>query len=48
MLNLGGVIDLGPSDPAFIGNGWSGLKNWEELEREVRHAEGPRAMKFIV
>ncbi|TDI40549.1 MAG: hypothetical protein E2P02_16795 [Acidobacteria bacterium] len=47
MLNLGGVIDLGPSDPAFIGNGWSGLKDWEELEREVRHAEGPRSGIFV-
>ena len=47
MLNLEGLIDLGPSDPAFIGNGWSGLEDWEELEREVRHAEGPRAGIFV-
>jgi hypothetical protein len=43
MGNLGGVIDLGESDPPFIGNGWSGVKDWEDRPRTVRLAEGPRA-----
>jgi hypothetical protein len=25
--DLGGVIELGPRDPPFIGNGWSGLRD---------------------
>jgi hypothetical protein len=45
--NLGGVIDLGPSDPPFIGNGWSSLADWEGRQREVRLALGPTAGVFV-
>jgi len=47
MQNLGGIIDLGVTDPAFIGNGWSGVKDWNERRREVRLAEGRRAGVFV-
>jgi hypothetical protein len=45
--NLGGVIDLGEKDPPFIGNGWSGVKDWEDRKREVRLATGARAGLFV-
>ncbi|HSF17663.1 MAG TPA: hypothetical protein VLK65_19125, partial [Vicinamibacteria bacterium] len=47
MHDLGGVIDLGPRDPPFLGNGWSGLKDWQGRKREVRLAEGRPASLFI-
>ena len=47
MHNMGGVIDLGPSDPPFVGNGWSGVKDWDDRKREVRHAVAPRAGIFV-
>lgn len=47
MHNLGGIIDLGMTDPPFIGNGWSGLQDWDGREREVRHARAPRAGVFV-
>lgn len=47
MHNLGGVIDLGPSDPPFLGNGWSGVKDWGNRPREVRHAQAPAAGIFV-
>ena len=47
MHNLGGVIDLGLSDPAFVGNGWSGVKDWNERPSEVRYAESPGAGLFV-
>jgi hypothetical protein len=47
MGGLGGVIDLGATDPPFIGNGWSGLKDWDGRPREIRLAEGPRAGIFV-
>ena len=47
MHNLGGVIDLGLTDPPFIGNGWSGVKDWRERRLSVRHAVGPRSGVFV-
>jgi hypothetical protein len=47
MNNLGGVIDLGENDPPFIGNGWSGVKDWEDRPRAVRLAVGRRAGVFV-
>jgi hypothetical protein len=47
MNNLGGVIDLGENDPPFIGNGWSGVKNWGDRARAVRLAQGSRAGIFV-
>lgn len=46
MHGLGGVIDLGATDPPFLGNGWTGLRDWNERRREVRFAVGPRAGIF--
>lgn len=45
--NLGGKIDIGMEDPPFIGNGWSGVKDWEGRPRAVRYAIGPRAGIFV-
>jgi hypothetical protein len=47
MGNLGGVIDLGETDPPFIGNGWSGVEDWEDRPRGIRLAVGPRAGIFV-
>jgi hypothetical protein len=47
MLSLQGVIDLGVHDPPFIGNGWTGLRDWKDRSREVRLAEGARAGIFV-
>ena len=47
MHDLSGVIDLGPSDPPFIGNGWSGLNDWPGRPLEVRFARGERAGLFV-
>lgn len=47
MHNLGGVIDLGVTDPPFIGNGWSGVKDWDARRAAVRHALGPRSGVFV-
>ncbi len=47
MGGLDGVIDLSPSDPPFIGNGWSGLRDWKERPREVRLASAEGASLFI-
>lgn len=47
MNNLGGIIDLGLTDPPFIGNGWSGVQDWGERHLEVRLAEGPRSALFV-
>jgi hypothetical protein len=47
MGSLGGVIDLGATDPPFIGNGWSGVKDWDGRPRGIRLAEGPRAGIFV-
>jgi hypothetical protein len=47
MGNLGGNIDLGETDPPFIGNGWSGVKDWDGRPRSIRLAEGPRAGIFV-
>jgi hypothetical protein len=41
--NMGGLIDLGRYDPPFIGNGWSGVTNWEDPATEIRLAVGHRA-----
>jgi hypothetical protein len=45
--NLEGVIDLGETDPPFIGNGWSGVQDWEDRPRGVRLAVGPQAGVFV-
>ena len=47
MNNLGGVIDLGVEDPPFLGNGWSGLRDWGDRRRAVRLAIGARAGIFV-
>ncbi len=47
MNNLGGVIDLGLTDPPFVGNGWSGVKDWNERLRDVRYAVSPGAALFV-
>ena len=47
MHNLGGVIDLGSSDPPFIGNGWGGVERFRDTDREVRLARGPRSGVFV-
>ena len=47
MHHLNGIIDLGLDDPPFIGNGWSGVRDWRERRREVRFALGPRAGLFV-
>lgn len=47
MHNLGGVIDIGVTDPPFIGNGWSGVKDWRAERSSVRHAVGPRSGVFV-
>ncbi len=47
MGGLDGVIDLGLTDPPFIGNGWSGLRDWKERPREVRLASLEGASLFI-
>jgi hypothetical protein len=45
--NLGGVIDLGMSDPPFVGNGWSTVTDWEDRRREVRVAVSEPAGVFV-
>jgi len=45
--NLGGVIDLGVTDPPFIGNGWSSVGDWEGRPREVRIAVREPAGVFV-
>ncbi len=47
MGGLDGLIDLGPADPPFLGNGWSGLRDWEKRPREIRLASGEGASLFI-
>lgn len=47
MGGIGGVIDLGPGDPPFLGNGWSGLRDWNTRVREVRFATGYVAGLFV-
>jgi hypothetical protein len=47
MGGLDGVIDLGPTDPPFLGNGWSGLRDWKEKPRAVRLASGEGASLFV-
>jgi hypothetical protein len=47
MLSLEGLIELGVNDPPFIGNGWTGLRDWKDRAREVRFAEGDRAGIFV-
>jgi hypothetical protein len=47
MHGLDGVIDLGIDDAPFLGNGWTGLRDFGERAREVRHAVGPRAGLFV-
>jgi hypothetical protein len=47
MGGLDGLIDLGPSDPPFLGNGWSGLRDWKERSREVRLVEAEGAGLFV-
>ena len=45
--NLGGVIDLGVTDPPFVGNGWSSVTDWEERPRAVRVAVSEPAGVFV-
>ena len=45
--NLDGVINLGSRDAPFLGNGWSGRKQWDESGLEVRYATGERAGIFV-
>ena len=45
--NMGGVIDIGANDPPFIGNGWSGVKDWGGVPGAVRFAVEPRAGIFV-
>jgi hypothetical protein len=47
MGGLDGLIDLGPNDPPFLGNGWSGLRDWKERAREVRLASAEGAGLFV-
>jgi hypothetical protein len=47
MGGLDGLIDLGPTDPPFIGNGWSGLRDWKEKPREVRLVSAEGAALFV-
>jgi hypothetical protein len=47
MLSLEGLIDIGEHDPPFIGNGWTGLRDWKDRAREVRLAEGDQAGIFV-
>ena len=47
MGGLDGLIELGPTDPPFLGNGWSGLRDWEGRPREIRLASGEGASLFI-
>jgi hypothetical protein len=47
MGGLDGLIDLGPGDPPFLGNGWSGLRDWKERPREVRLASTSGASVFV-
>jgi hypothetical protein len=47
MGGLDGLIDLGPTDPPFVGNGWSGLRDWKDRPREIRLAFGEGAGLFI-
>jgi hypothetical protein len=47
MGGLDGLIDLGPTDPPFVGNGWSGLRDWKERPREIRLASGEGAGLFV-
>jgi hypothetical protein len=47
MGGLDGVIDLGLTDPPFVGNGWSGLRDWKERPQEVRLASEEGASLFI-
>jgi hypothetical protein len=47
MGGLDGLIDLGPTDPPFLGNGWSGLRDWKERQREIRPVSGEGASLFV-
>jgi hypothetical protein len=47
MGGLEGLIDLGPADPPFVGNGWSGLRDWKERPREVRLVSPEGASLFV-
>jgi len=47
MGNLEGLIDIGRSDPPFIGNGWSGVHAWRDEPVDVRDAVGPRSGIFV-
>jgi hypothetical protein len=47
MGGLDGVIDLGPADPPFLGNGWSGLRDWDQRPQAVRLASGDGASLFV-
>ena len=47
MNSLSGVIDIGETDPPFIGNGWSGVRDFRDRKRAVRLATGPRAGVFV-
>jgi hypothetical protein len=40
--NLGGIIDLGPDDAPFVGNGWTSPRTWPD-RRQGRLALPPRA-----
>ena len=33
------MIEIGRDDPPFIGNGWSGVRDWPDSAEEVRVAE---------
>ncbi|MGH9335578.1 MAG: hypothetical protein ACRD21_17725, partial [Vicinamibacteria bacterium] len=48
MHGLGGVIDLGEEDPPFLGNGWSGVRDWKDRLREVRLATGERVAGLFI
>jgi len=47
MGGLDGLIDLGPTDPPFVGNGWSGLRDWKERPRAVRLVSSEGAGLFV-
>jgi hypothetical protein len=47
MGGLDGLIDLGPTDPPFVGNGWSGLRDWKEKPQAVRLVAGEGAGLFV-
>jgi hypothetical protein len=47
MGGLDGLIDLGPEDPPFIGNGWSGLQDWKLKPQAVRLVTAGGASLFV-